>query len=72
MKLPPHNQRRLNAKIKELYGDRYRDWYDMANEIRQRGGTYVDIASRFTALGVSVSIFTIHKWLKAKERQTGA
>jgi len=63
---PPPNQRRLNAKIAEIYGERYADWYDLAMEIYQAGGTYRTIRQRFVALGVTVSLKTIHIWLKER------
>ena len=68
-KFPPHNQRRLNVKIAEVYGGQYADWYDLANSLRFAGGTYEDIRERFAALGIQVSTYTIHSWLKSRERE---
>jgi len=72
---PPPNQRKLNAAIKELFGDRYTDWYDLAMDIYRAGGTYQTIREKFTALGVPVCVYTIHCWLKerwAEEPALGA
>lgn len=62
----------MNAKIKEIYGDRYADWYDLATEMIQVGATHFEIIERFTALGVTVSQFTIHSWLKDRRDQLAA
>ena len=67
--LPPHNQRRLNHQISETFGGRYADWYALADEIRQQGGTLNDIRDRFAALGIRVSIYTVHIWLKRRDRE---
>lgn len=63
---PPPNQRKLNATIKELYGERYADWYDLAMEMYHAGGTYQTITERFAMLGVSISIYTVSYWLKER------
>jgi hypothetical protein len=68
--LPPHNQRRLNAKIAEIYGDRYADWHDLAEDLMHKGATLEMLASQFSALGISVRISTIHNWLKDRKRAT--
>lgn len=70
--LPPHNQRRLNKEIKEHYGTKYADWYDLAKEMILAGATYREIRDRFSDLGVSVSIFTVHNWIKTREAEESA
>ncbi len=63
---PPPNQRKLNTIIAETFGSRYADWYDLAMDIYQSGGTYQTIADRFAAIGVPVSMYTVHGWLKER------
>ena len=70
MKFPPHNQRRLNVKIKEIYAGRYADWHELAIEMMSQGHTLADIANQFGILGVPVSLYTVHKWLKARQLMT--
>jgi len=67
--LPPHNQRRLNTKIKETYGDRYLDWYDLACQMMERGDTLETIRALFGTLGIKVAISTIHLWLRDRRQQ---
>ncbi|MCK9570393.1 hypothetical protein M0R72_15710 [Candidatus Pacearchaeota archaeon] len=64
----PHNQRRLNTKIKEHYGDRYTDWYDLAIQMMDRGDTLEDVQKIFAMLGIDVVISTIHNWLKDRRQ----
>jgi hypothetical protein len=70
VKLPPHNQRRLNARIRQEYNGKYADWYELAQSMRMDGATYEQLRDRFASLGVRVSLFTIHSWLKSREPQS--
>jgi hypothetical protein len=72
MRLPPHNQRRLNVAIREHLGDRYSDWFDLARELQETGATYETIAQRFTALGVKVSLYTVRDWMLARRTEATA
>lgn len=62
-----HNQLRLNAKIKEVFGSKYSDWLDMATELRQSGYTYEQISKAFTKLGVPVSTSTVSVWMRSAQ-----
>lgn len=68
MKLPPHNQRRLNVRIAETYGDRYADWYDLACDLQIKGATYEHIRAHFASLGIKVSQYTVYGWVQARRR----
>jgi hypothetical protein len=59
-----HNQLRLNAKIKETYGDKYSDWADYALSLQSQGYTYHQIADEFNKLGVSIRYSTVGNWLR--------
>jgi hypothetical protein len=65
--LPP-NQRRLNAKIKEIHGERYEDWYALALDLYESGGTQQSIADHFAMLGVPVSRASVRKWMRDRAR----
>lgn len=65
-KLPPHNQRRLNAAIRDEFGDLYEDWYDMARSMQIDGATQQEIAERFSAMGVRVSQYMVCTWLQKR------
>jgi hypothetical protein len=67
VQLPPHKQRRLNARIREQFQDLYDDWYDMARSMQIDGATYEQIAERFRTMGVPISVFTVHNWMKRRE-----
>lgn len=69
-KLPPHNQRRLNQRIQDVYGGKYTDWYELVKDRQQAGDTLQMIRSQFAALGISVSVFTVHNWIKTREAES--
>ena len=68
-RLPPHNQRRLNKAIREMLGDQYKDWYDLAKSLQADGATYQEIAEVFGKLGVRVGVYTVHNWLKQRRER---
>jgi hypothetical protein len=68
-KLPPHKQRRLNARIQDVYGGKYADWYELAKERQAAGDTLQMIRAQFAALGISVCIYTVHDWMKKREAE---
>ena len=65
----PHNQRRLNKAIREVYSGQYKDWYDLAKSLQADGATYQQIADHFGELGVPVGIYTVHNWLKQRRER---
>lgn len=66
-RLPPHNQRRLNVRIAEVYGGRYADWYDLAQDQRNRGATLEMLVAQFKALGIKVCISTVRNWIRDRQ-----
>ena len=62
-----HNQLRLNARIKEVFGSKYSDWFDMAAKLRQSGYTYEQISKEFTKLGIPVSTSTVSVWMRSAQ-----
>lgn len=71
-KMPPHNQRRLNQKVRDVYGGKYTDWYELVKERQNAGDTLEMIRVQFAALGINVSIFTVHNWIKQREADENA
>lgn len=65
-KLPPHNQRRLNAAIAAK--EPGRTWYDVALDLQMKGSTYQQIAEHFASeYGVKVSIYTVRSWMLTRQ-----
>lgn len=72
MRLPPHNQRRLTAALKDRYGDTYCDCIEYLTELQTRGYTYAEIAEEVRQFGVTVSQFAIRDWMLAAQRDQAA
>ena len=74
MRLPPHNQRRLTAYIRDRYGDQYADCLAYFHDLQERGLTYEQIAVEANKLGqeirpqVCISQFTVRNWLQKHDR----
>jgi hypothetical protein len=72
MRLPPHNQRRLSAKLAELYPGRYEDWYAYTRELQLKGCTYEQIAAEICKLGIDISQFAVRNWMLERKRTAKA
>ena len=67
-KFGSEKQRKLNSRIREVYGRKYRDWYHLTLELYAGGMGYDDICLQFAALGVSMVKSTLCGWIKTRER----
>lgn len=68
-KLPPHNQRRLNAKIKS--SGYTGTWFDIASKLQSEGCSYREIAEYFlNNYGFKISQITIRDWMLREQQPT--
>jgi len=73
-KLPPPNQRRLDAAIQKDWRlrRRYAGWFEMATTLQNQGVVLDDIAERFSQLGVPISASRLSQWLRKEREHTAA
>lgn len=68
MRLPPHNQRRINARLAER--GLSKTWYHIVLERQAAGDTYDDIAELFAAeYGVRITGAAIGQWMSRARRE---
>ena len=71
-RLPPHNQRRINARLAVIYPGKYASWREYALELQCNGCTYAEIATCFGELGVPVSLYTVRDWMLERDAESVA
>ncbi len=67
-RLGPINQRRLTARIKEVYKGEFEDWYALTLHLASSGLTRTEIRKQFEALGICISEATLSTWISNRER----
>lgn len=62
------NQRRLTARIREVYKEEFDDWYEFTIHLAKAGMTRADVCKQFEILGIRISQSTLSKWITNRER----
>jgi len=63
LRLPPHNQRRITAALRDLFGPQHPGCIPWLLGLQERGYTHGQMAEEAEKLGVSISLFAIRAWL---------